>query len=270
MHPTEDLTMSKLSAAVTLGLVGLALGGCATTEVARFYPQPNQEAMIRDGHPLLVSRMRGSVVIVKPAARGMQSGQRPVYAVNIHNLGQRPVTFTVASVEVSQFRNRQKIASLPVSSYEQQLGEERNRQIAHTLVAGLAVGLNSYNASQAGRGTFSASGTADYATPYGPVHARASVSGSYRDPLAAELAQGRASAENAAIIGNVVETGQRNMAVLERTVIKDNTLMPGEWYGGSLTFESPRQADNEPKTYSISIPVGDDVHIIDISQTAAR
>ncbi|WP_407179547.1 hypothetical protein [Bradyrhizobium sp. STM 3562] len=36
------------------------------------------------------------------------------------------------------------------------------------------------------------------------------------------------------MIAATVETGQRNMAVLEQSVIKDNTLMPGEWYGGQL------------------------------------
>ena len=262
--------MSKLGVAAALAVVGLALGGCVSTEVARFYPQPNQQAMIRDGHPMLVSRMAKSVVIVKPAGREMRSGARPVYTVGIHNSGARPVTFTVASVEVVQFRNRQKVAVLPVSSYEKLVGEERSRQVAHSIVAGLAVGMNAYGASQAGRGSFYGNGAASYSTPYGPVNARASVSGSYYDPLAAELAQGRAAAQNAAIIGDVVETGQRNMAMLERSVIKDNTLMPGEWYGGNLTFEPPQSVDNEAKTYSISIPVGDEVHVIDISQYAVR
>jgi hypothetical protein len=32
------------------------------------------------------------------------------------------------------------------------------------------------------------------------------------------------------MIGTAIETGQRNMAVLEQAVIKDNTLLPGEWY----------------------------------------
>jgi len=221
--------MHRLSLLSTLAFVGIAAGGCVTTEVARFYPQQNQEAMVRDGRPMLVSRMSRSVVIVKPAGRELRSGARPVYTVGIHNSGRPPVTFTVASVAVTQFRNRQRVAVLPVSSYEKLAEEERNRQVAHAVVAGLAVGLNSYSASQAGRGSFYGSGTTNYSTPYGNLRAQGSVSGSFYDPLAAQVAQSRATAENAAIIGNVVETGQRNMAVLEQTVIKDNTLMPGEW-----------------------------------------
>jgi len=49
------------------------------------------------------------------------------------------------------------------------------------------------------------------------------------------IAQNDAAVQNEAMIAATVETGQRNMAALEQAVIKDNTLMPGEWYGGSST-----------------------------------
>jgi hypothetical protein len=54
-----------------------------------------------------------------------------------------------------------------------------------------------------------------------------------------------------------VETGQRNMAALEQPVIKDNTLMPGEWYGGQLHLAPPTDQGGGPKTYSIVwVPTG--------------
>jgi hypothetical protein len=46
------------------------------------------------------------------------------------------------------------------------------------------------------------------------------------DPTAAAIAQNRAAAQNEAMISNVVEIGQQNLANLERSVIKDNTLLP--------------------------------------------
>ena len=49
------------------------------------------------------------------------------------------------------------------------------------------------------------------------------------------------------MIGATIETGQRNMAVLERAVIKDNTLLPGEWYGGQLHLQ-PLASDAGEKT----------------------
>jgi hypothetical protein len=71
------------------------------------------------------------------------------------------------------------------------------------------------------------------------------------------------------MIATTVEAGQRNMAVLEQSVIKDNTLMPGEWYGGQLHLAPPTDQGGAQKTYTIVITVGTDRHVIDISQTPA-
>jgi hypothetical protein len=42
------------------------------------------------------------------------------------------------------------------------------------------------------------------------------------------IAQSNAAVQNETMIAATVETGQRNVPVLEQSVIKDNTLMPGE------------------------------------------
>ena len=56
-------------------------------------------------------------------------------------------------------------------------------------------------------------------------------------PTAAAIAQSNASAQNAEMISDVIERGQANLATLEHAVIKDNTVMPGEWYGGQLHIQ---------------------------------
>jgi len=51
------------------------------------------------------------------------------------------------------------------------------------------------------------------------------------------------------MIAATVETGQRNMAVLEQSVIKDNTLMSGEWYGAScISRRRPIKAEGQRPT----------------------
>ena len=55
------------------------------------------------------------------------------------------------------------------------------------------------------------------------------------------------------------------MGMLELAVIKDNTLMSGEWYGGQLQI-APLASQDGPKTYTISVAVGSDRHEIQISQ----
>jgi hypothetical protein len=66
-----------------------------------------------------------------------------------------------------------------------------------------------------------------------------------------------------------VERGQQNMAQLEQAVIKDNTLMPGEWYGGQLHLAPPTDQGGDQKAYSIIIIVGSDRHVIEVAQGAA-
>jgi hypothetical protein len=71
------------------------------------------------------------------------------------------------------------------------------------------------------------------------------------------------------MIATTDEAGQRNMAALEQTVVKDNTLMPGEWYGGQLHFAPLPEQDSGQKTYTIVITVRSDRHVIDIAQGPA-
>jgi hypothetical protein len=68
------------------------------------------------------------------------------------------------------------------------------------------------------------------------------------------------------MISVTIETGQRNMAVLEQAVIKDNTLLPGEWYGGQLHLAPPTDQGGAQKTYTVVITAGSDRHVIDMAQ----
>ena len=108
-----------------------------------------------------------------------------------------------------------------------------------------------FAASQAGYG--------HYTTPSGRT-------GTFYSPTAASIAQGNAAAQNDAMIEATVENGQRNMVVLEQSVIKDNTVMPGEWYGGQLHLAPPTDQNGNQKSYTITITVGADRHVIDIAQ----
>jgi hypothetical protein len=49
------------------------------------------------------------------------------------------------------------------------------------------------------------------------------------------------------MISATLAQGQANLATLERSAIKDNTLMPGEWYGGQLHLAVISENIREPK-----------------------
>jgi hypothetical protein len=163
------------------------------------------------------------------------------------------VEFRVGQVEAVQHVGASDY-EMQIVTYEMLVQEEKNRQVAAAIFTGLAAGANAYSASQAGHGT--------YTTPSGRT-------GTFYSPTAAAIAQNNAAVQNDAMISTTVEAGQRNMAVLEQSVIKDNTLMPGEWYGGQLHLAPPTDQAGGQKTYTIVITVGADRHVIDVAQGPA-
>ena len=208
---------------------------------------------MRDGQPALVSRQKSSLVLVRPAARQLQANGRPVFVIGINNFGRQPVDFRVAQVEALQHVGSTDY-SIPIVTYEMLVQEEKNRQVAMAILTGVAAAGNAYSASRSGYGT--------YTTPSGRT-------GTFYSPTANAIAVNTAAAQNEAMIATTIESGQRNMAVLEQSVIKDNTLMPGEWYGGQLHLSPPTDQGGAQKNYTIVITVGTERHVIEISQGPA-
>jgi hypothetical protein len=235
----------------------IVCAGCASHEAVTFNARADQQAIVRDGTPALVSRRPNSLVLVRPASREFRGGARPVFTVAIYDLSSKPLEFRVANVDVTQMVNNEP-RRLKVISYEELTQEERTRQVVAAIGTGLAAGANAMAASQAGY--YNANSTV--VGPRGTYN----VQTSGYSPAAAAVAQANANAQNDAMISATIERGQANMATLEATVIKDNTLFPGEWYGGRLYIQPPVSSDGA-KTYQIAINVGPDRHEIDLSQT---
>jgi len=199
---------------------------------------------------------KDSIVIARPAARQFQIGGRPVFVIAIYNRSRNPEDFRVSNVTVTQNVTGND-AQLKVITYEDLVSEEKTRQTFAAIGAGLAAAGNSMAASQAGY--FNTNSTVF--TPRGSYQ----VHTTGYSPAAAAIAQSNANVQNAELISATIERGQANMATLERAVLKDNTLMPGEWYGGQLHIQ-PLVSQDGPKTYTISVAVGSDRHEIQISQ----
>ena len=232
--------------------------GCAGSETVRFVAKPQQQALMRDGQAALVSRGKTSLVLVRPAARQFTSGKRPVFVVGINNMGPTPMDFRVADIQVAQMIGDQ-VVGLKVITYQELVGEERTRQAVAAVLVGVAAAGNAYSASQAGY--YRENSTVS--TPRGTYQ----VQTTGYSPTAAAIAQSNAAAQNDAMVESTIAQGQANLANLERSVIKDNTLLPGEWYGGQLHLEPPASGgSNAAKTYSIALLVGNDRHQIEVVQ----
>jgi hypothetical protein len=235
--------------------LGAALTGCVTNNetVAFRSSNPNQQTMMRDGQAALVSRQKNSVVLVRPASRQVRANGRPVFVLAINNLSRTPQDFRVSQVEAMQ-RVGESEYPMQVVTFEMLQQEEKSRQVAAAILAGVAGAANAYSAAQAGHGS--------YTTASGRT-------GTFYSPTAAAIAQNNATVQNEAMFAATIEQGQQNMATLEKAVIKDNTLMPGEWYGGQLHLAPPTDQPGGQKVYSIVIVVGSDRHVVEVAQGAA-
>lgn len=227
-------------------LLAAAVAGCVTTETVAFKPKANQQGLVRDGQAALVSRQKNSIVIVRPAARQFQTGARPVYVLALYNMSPGPLELRIANVQATQIVN-QEATPLKVITYEQLVDEEKTRQVIAAMAVGLAAAGNSMQAANAGR----YNSTSTVSGPRGTYN----VHTTGYSPAAAAVAQANANAQNEAMISAAIDRGQANMASLEAGVIKDNTLLPGEWYGGQMYLQ-PMVAETGRAPYQIAVLVG--------------
>ena len=238
-----------------IALAGLC-AGCVTAETVQFRAAADQQAIVRDGNPAIVSTKKNSIVLLRPASREFQIGGRPVFVLAIFNRTKAPEDFKVANVQVAQVVNGEAVP-IKIVTYEMLVQEERNRQVMMAIVGGMSAAANSYSAAQAGR--YSSNSTV-YTS-----HGAYSVHTTGYSPALAAAAQQNAAAQNAAMTAQIIDQGQQNLANLERAVIKDNTVMPGEWVGGQLHL-SPLATDEGGKNYTITVLVGTERHEISVVQ----
>lgn len=227
-------------------------------------PTANQQPLVRDGVPALVSRKTKSIVLASQAGREQPSGSRTVLVIGVTNISKEPIDFKVSDVTVEQLKDGQPVQALNVITYEQLVSEEKTRQVVAALLVGAAAAGNAYSASRAGYGY----GQANVYAPSGRVY---HVSGTYYDPTAAAIANVNASVQNDAMIASTVEAGRRNMSTLEQQVIKDNTLLPGEWYGGQLHFVTPfGDGTDSKKEFRVNIAIAGETHEISVKREAVK
>ena len=240
-------------------LLGALVCGACMQEAVRFQARPEQQALVRDGHPALISQKPSSLVMIRGAQRQFPSGERPMFVVGIRNLTKTPLEFRVNDIAVTQARGADA-TPMKVFSYEELVAEEKTQQVIDALLIGAAAGASTALAAQAGYRNKTTTVT-------GPDGSYSYQTTTY-NPSRAVAAQDRATRQNQRLINAGAREGRSNLAALEREVIKDNTLLAGEWYGGMLVVQAPPRAANAsgPRHYVIGLSVGVDRHEIEVVQ----
>ena len=108
-----------------------------------------------------------------------------------------------------------------------------------------------------------------YTTSTGTVNGN-TFSGTYTsttyDPARAAVAQSIAQQQTNADFDAIRVQGAQKLAELNYSVLKDNTLMPGEIYSGIISLKTPDKTDGQAK-YTITIPFAGETHSFQVTQT---
>ncbi|WP_370675390.1 hypothetical protein [Pleomorphomonas sp. PLEO] len=222
-------------------VAALLLSGCVTVEKSSFAKQAGQEVLVRSGRDAILSQTGSTQLIVAPVSRTQQM-PRPTYVALIRNVGSKPVTLRYSDISVIQTDTGKP---LKVWTVDQLQSEARGQAFALALIGGLAGAAGGYS---------SGSGT---------------VNGYHYSYSGYNSAAGSALAsEN---IRSATLEGELNVAALENNMLMDNTILPGESYGGAFVFDAAKVNKlSDPKQYTINFKIGTDVHKIQLSVTKEK
>jgi hypothetical protein len=180
------------------------------------------------------------------------------------NLGQSPALVSENPVRARALTSEGEASSRIITGTELEQREKR-RQMWENIGAGVASGLNAYNASQQGYGTATT-------THRGTVTGRSSQSGyirgnysgtsttRYYDPVAAQAANAEAAANNQRMFDSLRNDQDLRSSALASAVLKTHTLGSGETYSGRLQIELPRKQRDRGILLSLEVRLGEEVH----------
>lgn len=245
--------------AVALTAAAALLTGCQTTSKYSFAPTPQQQVVVRDGRDAIISSKPTSTVMLTPISRKMGAMQRPRLVAVLENRGQQPETFRLAGVEAFDVKTGQQLKVYTVDDLQ---AEAQAEAVASAIILG-AAGVAAGAAMARTAGTSTGYGTVR--TPYGA----SSYTWRTYNPAAAQAAQAAGAAAGGAAAATALASGQRNVQELEGVMLKDQTLMPGEAYGGAIEF-ALGNADSMNRAYLLRVPVGADVHEIMVTSQGAN
>lgn len=252
-------------------LVLCPLSGCASNARISLNAAPNQESLTRDGVPALLSKQK-HVVMLRPASAVIRSSGRPAFVVAVYNPTKAPIELRVAGISARQIDAKSQAVAVHVYTYEELTAEVERKQRWATFAAALGGAANAMAAANAGytytSGNYYGSSHGTYSGDLNGSYTgstRGTYSATTYDPARAYAAQQMASAETAANFAAIQANGQRALDELQNAILKDNTVMPGEWIGGVVVLDSPIEA-NGAANYSIDVRIGSEVHTFAVNQ----
>lgn len=174
----------------------------------------------------------------------------------VMNHGDKPFNFGPENVTATLADG----TPVTIITYEQLVHEEKKRETWRAIAVGLAAAGNSMSAANAGfysgTATYSGSSFGSFGTtPYSATTFGTATYSGYNAGQA-QLAQSAANLQNQANFDRMAEQNAANMQAL-KAYMRTTTVDPQQMFGGSVTFELPKQARDSrvdvPVTFVVTI-----------------
>lgn len=213
-----------------------------------------QKELVRDGTPSLISEKQ-HVVLLRPVANRQERSGRPRFVLAVLNRGKAPLTVHVRDVSARNANG--KFESIRIYTYEELTAEVENKKKVALALAIIGGAAGAYSASQAGYSHTTGS-------IYGNGYSQGFSATTY-NAAAAQYAADRNAAITGSNIANIQASGELQLAQLQETILKDHTLMPGEWHGGVIVLDPPGRIEKGAQ-YVIDVTIDGEVHSFQVGQ----
>lgn len=242
--------------ACALALAGLQ--GCATYGTLTAVPTNGERSIYKDGRDTLTS-VKLNTVAVTPNSDRVKSGGRGDFTIAVNNGSTADILFSTEDIN-AQSSSGGHAEPLKVYSYDELVAEEKKRQAWAAFAVALAGAANSISAANAGYshtyGTYSGSAYGSNGTS---AYGYGSYSSTTYNYAAAQAAQNAVQADTDARFAELAEQGQANLSRLRSTILKKETIFPGDWHGGVVEVAMPRVSDT-PQEIRLDVNVGGEPH----------
>ena len=210
--------------------------------------------------------------MLRPASAVIRSSGRPAFVVAVYNPTKAPTELLVSGISARQTDAKNQGVDVHVYSYEELIAEVQRKQRWATFAVALGGAASAMSAANAGytrtTGIYSGSTYGTYSGSLSGTYS-GSTTGIYSattyDSGRAYAAQQMASAQTAANFAAIQANGQQALDELQNAILKDNTVMPGEWIGGVVVLDAPAEA-NGAANYSIDVRIRGEIHTFAVNQ----
>lgn len=200
---------------------------------------------MRGSERLLASKQAHSVVVFRPVTSEIAGEARPVFVVGIENISKQPIDFRLSGVTATVITPQRQ--ALKVHTYDELVEEQNDRNADEFFSSLILADATSQSAKKSTEGL-------DYLGKLG-IDSAGSQANQVRSTV---------SAGNTAMIGGSVLNGIERLEELEKHVLKDGRVMPGQWLGGQVHVARPEGGGQ--KLYTIAVMVGSDRHEFEVVQ----